>query len=94
MKYIISFRKPCGIDNEDKSIYKDILLIIGIIFIALGSICLYNWINNDPYNIGISIIKPSAFALLIGGALVVLFSFIKIKRVNIHYYKISQPFLL
>ena len=94
MSCIISFRKPCGCDKEDKAVYKDILFIIGLISITLGSVCLYNWIDNDPYGLGISTTRNLTLALLISGIFVVLCSFIKIRCVDSHYTEFSQSFLL
>ena len=94
MNCIISFRKPCGCDKEDKAVYKDTLFAIGLIFIGIGSTCLYNWVNHDPYGIGIHTSRNLTLVLLIGGILFVLFSFIKIRCINSHYTEFSQPFLL
>lgn len=94
MKCIISFRKPCGCDKEDKTIYKDILFIIGLIFTSFGSICLYNWLDNDQYSIGMTTTRNLTLALLISGIFFILFSFIKIRCVDSYYTEFSQSFLL
>jgi len=91
MTYIISFRKPCCCSNEGpRGIYKDTLLIIGLIFVTLGSICLYNWVDNDPYDIGIPTSRNLTLGLLIGGIFFIIFSLIDIRYVP-NYYTVFGP---
>ena len=91
MTWKFSFRKPCCWDKDgQRGVYKDTLLILGLIFTTLGSICLYNWVDSDPYNIGITISRNLTLALLISGIFFIIFSLIDIRYVP-NYYTVFGP---